>query len=179
MGYARYGRLVAAATALFLAPVAPAETIFHWVDGDGILHFSDTAPTSTGEDVITLTVHETTPANYDPREDRYSILDQAARMSARLDAIRERRAAEPRAFDREAEDASDVEAYRRHVSPYRYAWPLAWRAPALHRPELAARQSARLGELGLDPLARPHSINSSTHRQRVAASRAAATNDER
>ena len=89
--------LFAAAVAAFAAPLAPeasAEEIFHWVDEDGGVHYSDRKPSHDAP--VTVIEIETGPATpYSPEDDPYSILNQAARTHERwldLEAARQARA---------------------------------------------------------------------------------------
>ena len=60
---------------------AIAGEIFHWVDADGVSHFSDWAPADNSVEVSKLIVSNSNPPGYDPNEDQNSILGQAERMN--------------------------------------------------------------------------------------------------
>jgi hypothetical protein len=165
--------LFASAFAAWAMPVAPrvsAEEIFHWIDEDGSVNFSDTRPVHDAP--VTVIEIETAPAKpYDPEEDPYSILNQAARQHERwLDLEEARRARE------EAE--GDTVVYR-DAPPYDYDddgylhygtwypnsvyWPLNG---AAYRPGQGRQQIYAMHTLDLlGP--RPSSINSGAHQQRV------------
>jgi hypothetical protein len=56
--------------------------IYHWVDEDGVAHFSQHAPAEHVSDVKTLEFQDTTPEDYDPQADHFGVQAQADRMSA-------------------------------------------------------------------------------------------------
>ena len=68
-----------------------AEQIYHWVDANGVQHFSQTAPDSGSKDVRTLDVDGSQPASYDPEEDRYNVAAQTAATQAVRDRLAENR----------------------------------------------------------------------------------------
>jgi len=151
------------------APAAAAE-VYRWVDDEGVVHYSQWAPESQQEELATIDVPVSTPDDYDPDEDPYSVLNQAARihetysaLTAR-DADRQSTAETSRSRD---EDPDDEARYRDEL--YLYA-PLP-RRPA-HRDPLAVqrRQLDVVDELERRGTERAYSINSSLHRARVAAS---------
>ena len=81
---------------------SPAQEIYRWVDDQGVVHFSDTAPAAASGEVSTLTLQDTTPANYDPEQDIYNLEATAQRMQALRDELaaerearRERAATQP------------------------------------------------------------------------------------
>jgi hypothetical protein len=73
------------------APVFAIE-VYRWVDENGVVHFSQSAPPATVPGVETLTVEDSTPPGYDPDEDRYQVAAQAEKMAqlrAEMDKKRE------------------------------------------------------------------------------------------
>jgi hypothetical protein len=81
---------------------AAAQEIYRWVDEQGVVHFSDTAPAAESGDVSTVTLDDTRPANYDPEQDIYNLEATEQRMQALRDELaaerearRERAAAQP------------------------------------------------------------------------------------
>lgn len=80
-----------------------AEQIYHWVDADGVQHFSQTAPSNTPTDVRTLDVDGSQPDSYDPNEDRYNVAAQAEATQAVRDRLAENRKEQqenqPRGYD--------------------------------------------------------------------------------
>jgi hypothetical protein len=122
-----------------------ADPIFHWVDEDGIAHFSDWAPEDV-EDVTTLVVNAQNPPDYDPAEDPYSISNQAERTSESwkaLESQREERLRKKRDAEQQAREASQRREYQTEpwyprpyfYSPvYRPGVPPGYRPPHLRPP---------------------------------------------
>ena len=72
-------------------PVAlVASEIFHWVDADGVNHYSQSPP-PTSDAVQTLQIDGSQPASYDPNEDRYNVAAQAESTQAVYDKMAENR----------------------------------------------------------------------------------------
>jgi hypothetical protein len=167
-------RLAATAmVAIAFVSNASAADIFRWVDDDGVVHFSDTAPAGDTK-VERLRVDSANPPDYDPADDPYSIRNQAERMGETWSRLEERRE-ERRETRREAAERQPVLVY----PPY-YPYPYRYYAPVInlpgrpgHRPirpgPTIRRQVSTLDELQLMG-SRPHSINSSAHHQRVSSS---------
>lgn len=160
--------LTAAALAgtLPFAPVAAAGEIYRWVDDDGSVHYSDNPPPDGETDVTTLEVPQFS-SDYDPTEDPYSILNQAARTHEKWQTIeaarRERAAAQPAAVTvNYAAPQSDYGYF-----DYAYLYSSAFPGNPGRNPSRIARQQYR----ALDTLEltgpRPYSINSTAHRARV------------
>lgn len=81
-----------------LAASAAAQDVYRWVDADGVVHFSQTAPATDTQGVDRLQIEDTRPADYDPGEDRYHVTEQAERMLAlRAEMATEREARRKRA----------------------------------------------------------------------------------
>ena len=150
---------------------ALAGEIFHWVDEDGVLNFSDWAPANGNVQVAKLVVNDSNPPGYDPNEDQNSILEQAERMNIRWAELQERQ--EDRRKQRR-----ELEEQQRRLQPVEYGYPYysdsyLYYRPAL-RPGIGHRlpfrvqtlQFAALDQLGLTG-PRPHSINSSAHLARI------------
>lgn len=71
--------------------------VYHWVDENGVPHYSQERPDENIAGVRKLQLEDTTPPDYDPEEDRYGVEEQAERMAglredrqARRDEARER-----------------------------------------------------------------------------------------
>ncbi|HKX56057.1 MAG TPA: DUF4124 domain-containing protein [Xanthomonadales bacterium] len=79
------------AGALLTAPLLHAAEIYHWVDADGISHYSQSPPPSDSGEVETLEVDGSQPASYDPNEDRYNVAAQEAAMQEMRDKMAENR----------------------------------------------------------------------------------------
>jgi len=94
MNTKRVGTITAAISIMLLgaAPVA-AQEIYRWVDANGTVNFSDTAPGAESAGISTVVLEETRPADYDPETDIYDVAGQAERMqSMREEMAREREA---------------------------------------------------------------------------------------
>jgi hypothetical protein len=175
----RYNRLTLATVCLifFISgdPAASSE-IFHWVDEDGVLNFSDWAPENSDVEVAKLVVSNSNPPGYDPNEDQSSILEQAERMNDRWSELKERQ--EDRRKQR-----LEFEEQQRRLHPVAYEYPYYNDPYFYYRPgnrpgfghrrpfKVAKRQFAVLDHLGLTG-PRPHSINSSAHLARINAGKA-------
>ena len=168
----RWEMLVAAiaACAVQMSPEAAAEEIYRWVDDGGAVHYSDTKP---GDDAaITVIEIEAGPAvAYNPEDDPYSILNQAARTHDRwLDLEEARQArAEARAEtvvyrDRPPVD-NDYDDYLGYGTWYPYSSYFPGNGSE-SRPGQGRQQIYAMNTLNLlGP--RPASINSGVHQERV------------
>ena len=149
--------------------------IFHWVDEDGILHYSDWAPTNTDIEVRKVVISESNPPDYDPDEDPNSILDQASRTNERWQELKEQkeeRREQRRELAAEPRNPAPVEYYEPYYdsSPWFYYPVRPGRPPGSAHPKpfrTAKHQVVALDRLGLSPSERPYSINSSAHHERV------------
>jgi hypothetical protein len=111
----------------FSASVLATE-VYHWVDENGVSHFTQSAPTAEVSGVRKMIVEDTTPPDYDPEEDRYGVAQQQERMAALREDMKERR-------DAEQKRRRDTAA-RQPVVQYvdRYRAPLFWDTPN-YRPQ--------------------------------------------
>ena len=164
--------LTAAALAAAWSTAADAAEIYRWVDADGVVHYSDEKPDD--EPFATLQLDDTRPANYDPTEDPYSIINQARRLNETwIELATARQEREELRRDQAQPDPSppphayDPYAYGPRVFSYSPPF-VSHRGYPIQRPQ---RQIQALEELGL-AAPRPHSINSSAHRERVERSEA-------
>lgn len=115
--------------ALIISFPLAAEQVYQWVDEDGVTHFSQWAPDNTVDGLSKIVLTDTTPANYDPEEDRYSIkalADQIESMRAQIEQKRE----EHRRRQSETNQQTIVQ-YQNYDSNYGTS---AWYPPPLHRP---------------------------------------------
>jgi len=161
---------------LLAAGLAHAAEIYHWVDEEGVAHYSQTPPPADAAvEVETRQFDASTPEDYDPREYEYSVMNQAQRIHAEWAELMAAQEAEQEA--REAE--RERRAYERRY-PERYGWRYGRDVyyPGVHprppvRPghKVRRRQFERLDELGLWREPPAYSINSTGHRQRVETSR--------
>jgi len=116
------------------APVWATE-VYRWVDADGVVHFSQTAPTTAVEEVSREVVEDPVPPGYDPEQDIYDVAGQQERMQARREALER---------DREARRERERQAAQRPVTsppPVQgypvYGWPgYGPRPPGRPRPPI-------------------------------------------
>jgi len=67
--------------------------VYHWVDENGVAHYSQDKPAASVPGVRVLQLDDTAPAGFDPDEDRYGIEQQADRMAELRASMDERREA--------------------------------------------------------------------------------------
>ena len=161
---------------LIIGDVAFGGEIFHWVDEDGVLNFSDWAPENSNVEVAKLVVSNSNPPGYDPNEDQSSILEQAVRINDRWVELKERQ-------EERRKQRLELEEQQRRLQPVVYEYPY-YNNPyfyyrPVHRPGFGNRRPFKVQkrQFGvLDQLAltgpRPHSINSSAHLVRINAGKA-------
>jgi len=125
-------------TLVLLATMASAtlyaDEIYHWIDENGVQNFSQTQPAGNTTGVSKMNLADTTPADYDPEEDRYDVEAQAERMNALREDMEKRREA---ARERQRSAAQQPAVQYREPARY-YSRPLLYppiypRPP--HRPE--------------------------------------------
>lgn len=160
------GSIIGSSLLIVTCPVSSME-VYRWVDGTGVVHFSDAKPIDEPS-LITIELVDSDAPNYDPGEDPYSVLNQARRIHANWVELvgshrRQRRSTEPAA----SKHAPDTIQAQRHVSTYLLVPPSV--APAQAQ-DAAARQRRALEQLDLLGSRSP-SINSGAHRERVIRSR--------
>lgn len=116
-----------------------AQDIYRWVDKDGVIHFSDTAPRSVSGGVSRVIVEDTRPKDYDPEADIYNVAAQAERMQALREKMEQDRE-ERRGRQRNAVPVQQPEPPVRSVG---YGFPPWWwdrpdpgRPPEPELPEL-------------------------------------------
>jgi len=113
--------------AIVAGAAASAQEIYHWVDENGVQHFSQTAPAGGINNVSTLTLADSTPPDFDPDEDRYGVEAQAERMKAMREEMEKRR--EER---REAQRNAAQQPVVQYQQPARYAAPYWWHRPPVY-----------------------------------------------
>jgi len=90
---------LAVGLALSLLPWSLAATeVYQWTDANGVVHFSQWAPTAPEKDVSKLDVDGSQPAGYNPEEDLYNVdANQKSMESLRsdMDARREAGKSQP------------------------------------------------------------------------------------
>ena len=110
-------------TCLVSMPVLATE-VYHWVDENGVAHYSQNAPGAGVAGVSKLILEDTAPPDYDPEEDRYGVEAQAERMASLRDEMAEKREAE-RKRQRNAVPQPVVQ----YQQPYPYGYSSFWRTP--------------------------------------------------
>lgn len=128
--------LFACSPFMFCGPAAWAQEVYRWVDGNGVVNYSDTAPRAVLEHIDTLRLEDTAPTDYDPSEDRYHVAAQAQRMQALREAMEKQR--EQRRESLRSTPAQTPQQYpqgARHGYPYGY--PVYPRPPS--RPPVGPR----------------------------------------
>ena len=98
-----------------------ANEIYRWVDENGVVNFSQTAPPSP--DLVTekVTVQDDRPSDWDPEADIYGVEEQAARMQARREDMEKKR--QDRIEQKNREQSLTAPQYR---EPETYNYPFFW-----------------------------------------------------
>jgi hypothetical protein len=127
---------------------AGATEIYRWVDENGVVNFSQTAPPPRVESPEIVAVQDDRPSDWDPDTDIYGVEEQAARMQALRDEMDEKR--EKRLEQKRHQETLTAPQYR-EPEPYSYPiyWGLGVRPPPWPRPP-----GARPPGVG-PPIARP------------------------
>ena len=118
-------RITVVSLALLTAFPALATEVYHWVDENGVSHFSQNAPASNVEGVKTVTLDDTAPPDYDPEEDRYGVAAQAERMAELRKEMAEKREANQ---DRRRNAAARQPAAK-YQQPVQNGYPILGRPP--------------------------------------------------
>lgn len=121
--------LLACSLTLLCGTPTRAQEVYRWVDENGVVNFSDTAPPAADEAVDTLRLENTVPKGYDPEEDRYQVAAQAERMQALREEMEKQR--EER---RERLRGAPVQLPEQDSQNVRYGYPYGY--PAYARPPL-------------------------------------------
>ena len=124
------------------AAAAPAQDIYRWVDEEGVVHFSDTAPVSESRDVSTVEVEDTRSSDYDPEADIYNVAEQAERMQAlrdKMDQEREERRARQRSVAAQPQPAQPAQSVGYGLPPWWWDRPGYGRPPKPELPVLPER----------------------------------------
>jgi hypothetical protein len=115
-------------------PVLATE-VYHWVDEDGVSHYSQSAPGADVAGVSKMTLEDTTPPDYDPEEDRYGVEAQAERMALLREEMAEKREAQ-----REREHNAPQQPVVQYQQPYQYGNSPFWQPPYYPSPPLRPEQ---------------------------------------
>lgn len=126
MGMRSSGIVLALLALLVGSSAALATEVYHWVDENGVSHFSQNAPPADVDGVKKMTLEDTTPPDYDPDEDRYNVAEQEKRMASMRDEMQEKRDAE-RERRRKAAEQQPVVQYQQS---YPYGYPSFLRPPS-------------------------------------------------
>lgn len=103
------------------ASVVHATEVYRWMDENGVVHFSQTAPNKPGAEVDRLALQDTRPSDYDPDQDIYGVAEQAERMTA----LREEMDAKRQESLERQREAAKQPAYQ-YRQPERYGYPVFW-----------------------------------------------------
>ena len=117
----------------FLAsmPVLATE-VYHWVDENGVSHYSQNAPATDVDGVSIMILEDTTPPDYDPEEDRYGVEAQAERMASLREEMAEKREAQ-----RERQRNTPQQPVVQYQQPYQYGgYSPFWQPPYYPSPPL-------------------------------------------
>jgi len=112
--------------------LAQAEAIFHWVDANGVHHFSQSPPPDGSGEVRTMEVNGSQPASYDPEEDRYNLAAQEATMQARRDKLEESRKNQQQ--DQQPSTSSTIVYYPEPATGNQILYPPGYRPGFPHWP---------------------------------------------
>ena len=112
-------------------PVLATE-VYHWVDENGVSHYSQNAPPGDVPGVSTMILEDTTPPDYDPEEDRYGVAAQAERMASMREDMKEKRDAE----SERRRNAAAQQPIIQYQQPYQYGYSSFWRPPYHPSPPL-------------------------------------------
>lgn len=111
--------------AILSVSTAAATEVFSWVDENGVVHFSQSAPPDSVKGVEKMILEDTTPTDYDPEEDLYGVAAQAERMAALREEMAEKR--------EDAEDRRRRVPTPQPVVQYQNSYPYGtvpyWRPP--------------------------------------------------
>ena len=98
--------------------------VYHWVDENGVSHYSQNAPGADVAGVSKMILEDTTPPDYDPEEDRYGVEAQAERMASLREEMAEKREAQ-----RERERNAPQQPVVQYQQPYQYGYSPFWLPP--------------------------------------------------
>jgi hypothetical protein len=126
----RFTCLTLIALACGISTPVMATEVYHWVDENGVSHFTQQAPSGELNGVEKMTLEDTTPPDYDPEEDRYGVAQQQERMAALREERKEKREAEIK----RQRDAAARQPVVRNDNPYDYGRRAFWNQPYYPRP---------------------------------------------
>ncbi len=130
--------------ALIAGSTADAYQVYYWLDENGVPNFSQMRPDGEIPEINKLKLEDTTPADFDPDEDRYGVQAQAKRletlrkeMGQRRESARKHRRTAPR----QQQVVQHREPARRYWRGFRYR-PVHSRPP--HNPKPVPYSSSTL-----------------------------------
>ncbi len=103
--------------------------VYHWVDENGVSHFTQAAPSGDVAGVEKMTVEDTAPPGYDPAEDRYGVAQQQERMAALREDMKAKREAEQSHQREAAARRPQVQYVDRYSAPFWNVPPYRPRPP--------------------------------------------------
>ena len=110
--------------AFFASMPVLATEVYHWVDENGVFHYSQNAPAGDVPGVSTMILEDTTPPDYDPEEDRYGVEAQAERMASLREEMADKREAQ-----RERQRNAPQQPVVQYQQPYQYGYSSFLRPP--------------------------------------------------
>lgn len=120
-----------ALAALIAGAPAAAQEIYRWVDENGVVNFSQSAPTPDTEGVATVVLEELREPDRDPDEDIFNVEATTARTQALRDEMAERRQAQ---LEVQRNVARQQVAQPNQVQ--RYGYPVYWYPPLRPTPPI-------------------------------------------
>lgn len=117
----RIKSLKVAIAAMILLPLSlSAGPIYHWVDDDGVHHYTESPPPEKSDEVSTVAVDDTLPQDYEPDQDIYNVAQTTERTQAIREDMEEKR--EKSREDRSRQASQPVVVVQQQASPYASNW---------------------------------------------------------
>ncbi len=134
---------------LLAAPAVLATEIYHWVDKDGVPHYSQNPPPPDTGEVNLMRLEDTSPVNPGSEEDLYNVEAQQKRMAS----IRQEREAKREAERERRRKVAAQQPVVIYQQPEQYAYPF-WNSGFYPRPPIHPRPPVRPEP----PVAVPYSV---------------------
>jgi hypothetical protein len=134
---------------LLAVPAVLATEIYHWVDKDGVPHYSQNPPPADTGGVDRMILEDTSPPNLDPEEDLYNVEEQQKRMASIRQEREEKREAERERRAKVA--AQQPTVIYQQSQPYSYPF---WNSGIYPRPPINPGPPVR----PQPPIAVPYSV---------------------
>lgn len=134
--------------AMILLPLClSAGPIYHWVDDEGVHHYTESPPPEAPSEVSTVEVQDTRSADYTPEQDIYGVAETAERTAAIRQDMEEKR--EKNREDRNRQAQQPVVIMQQQASPYLSNW---WGRPGYpNRPGKPPNRPPGKPELPIEP----------------------------